>query len=252
MARVAVNKRAIAIVIAIVLAAVATAALFSYVQGVEQEALAEVEPVEVLVAKDTILAGTSAEQAMSQGLIGKDSIPKRTVAEGAVVSVDQISGKVATVNLAKGEQILTTRFASVQEATDLAEIPEDRQAISVDVALIPAVAGRVNPGDHVSVIAQLEQPAAEGAEAGPRVQFLVQDAEILAIGQRQLFVNENGQQRAAIQYPEGRVVATLAVTPEDAEKLTFAIFQGQLYFTLLPEGQTPTNTSGRTQTNAFE
>lgn len=254
MARAAVNKRAIAVIVAVLLAAVATAALFSYVRGVEADAVAAAEPVEVFVVKDAILAGMPAEQAISQGLIGKEPVPKRNVAEGAIVSLDQIQGKVATVNLAKGEQILAARFASVQETSDIAPIPDDRQAIAVDVALVPGVAGRVNVGDHVSVIAQLEQPGgAEGAAGpGPKVQFLVQDAEVLAIGQRARFVTENGQQRTAIQYPEGRVVATLAVTPEDAEKLTFAIFQGQLYFTLLPEGQTPVSTSGRTQTNAFE
>lgn len=252
MARFSVNRRAIAIVIALVLAGAATLALLSYIRGVETEALAEAQPVEAFVAKDTILAGTPAEAAISQGLIGKEAIPRKNVAQGAIASLDQISGTVATVDIHTGEQILAARFGQVQESSDLAAVPEGHQAISIDVALVPGVAGRIGTGDHVSVIAQLEQPGAgiDGGN-GPQVQFLVQDAEVLALGQRARFVTEAGEQRSALQYPEGRVVATLAVTPEDAEKLTFAVFQGQLYLTLLPEDQGPTTTTGRTITDAF-
>lgn len=252
MARVSVNKRAIAILVALVLAAAATIALFSYIRGVETEALAEAQPVEAFVAKDDILAGTPAEAAISQGLIAKEAVPRRNVAQGAITSLEQISGKVSTVQIHQGEQILAARFGLAQESTDLAEVPEGHQAISIDVALVPGVAGRIGTGDHVSVLAQLEQPGAGvDGEAGPKVQFLVQDAEVLALGQRARFVTESGEQRTALQYPEGRVVATLAVTPEDAEKLTFGVFQGQLYLTLLPEDQGPTATNGRIITDAF-
>jgi hypothetical protein len=44
---------------------------------------------------------------------------------------------------------------------------------------------------------------------------------------------------------------TLALTPGQAEQLVFASLNGQLHFTLLPEGSQPANTPGRNITNLF-
>lgn len=51
----------------------------------------------------------------------------------------------------------------------------------------------------------------------------------------------------------GSVLLTVAVTPDEAEQLTFANLTGQLYMTLLPEDETePVVTPGRTVDNLFE
>lgn len=247
MPRVAVNKRVIAIVVAIVLAAVATLALLSYVQGVEADAEAQTQPVEVFVAKDAIPAGTAAQAAIGAGLIGKHSVPKGTVLDGAIGSLEQIDGKVATVNILKGEQILAPRFALTQQAAGFAEIPEEHQAMAVAVELVPGVAGRINVGDHVSAIAEIHPDG----QPEPTVKYLVQDIEVLALGRQVRSVTEQGQETTRTAHSETELVATLAVEPQEAEKLALAVWQGKVYLTLLPEGQEPVSTPGRTKSDVF-
>jgi pilus assembly protein CpaB len=220
------NPRVAAIFVAVILAMVATVALLMYVRGVESEVRAEVDEVEVLVAREEIPAGAPAADAASQGLIVRDTIPRKNLAEGAVTSVEQIDGRVATVNIAAGEQILAARFAEAQEQLGLAEIPEGLHAISVQVGIPPGVAGFVNPGSRVSLIADTE----EGGTA-----FLVQDVEVLALGQRVVTTGEDGQTQTSVRRSEENVLATLAVEPGDAERIVEAVLQGQLYFTLLPD-----------------
>lgn len=250
MARVAVNKRVIAVMIAVVLAAVATISLLSYVQGVEADAEAKTQPVEVFVAKDVIPAGTAAQAAIGSGLIAKQSVPQSAVLDGSIGSLEQIDGKVATTNILKGEQIVAARFAAQQEDAGFAEIPEDRQAMAVSVELVPGVAGRVNVGDRISLITEIQ---AEG-QTEPQVRYLLQDIEILALGQEVRFVNEEGREGKRLVHPENQVVATLAVTPEEAEQLALAVWQGKIHLTLLPEaqeGQGPVSTPGRTKSSVF-
>jgi Flp pilus assembly protein CpaB len=60
------------------------------------------------------------------------------------------------------------------------------------------------------------------------VQYLLQDVEVLAVGRR---VVQEGEDQ--VQQTE-QVLMTLALEPEDAERLVFAYNNGSLHFTLLP------------------
>ncbi len=242
------SRRTIALVVAIVLAAVATVALISYVRGLEDKAFEGAETVEVFVASDIIPAGTAAEFASSKNLFQRQVIPRKVLADGAVSDLGQIAGKVAAVNIVKGEQIIAVRFVTPGQVKGVLPIPADRQAVSVEVAIPPGVAGFVQPGDHISILAQISVPRGEKDET--RVQYLLQDIEVLAIGQR--VVTVQGQEGGEQNQQQGQVLATLALRPAEVEKLVFAKLQGQLYFTLLPKGQKPSSTTGRTKQNAFQ
>lgn len=255
--------RVLAIILAIVLAAVATLAITSYVDSLQAEREAELQPVEAFVAAQRIPEGTTGEQAVAGNLIERREIPQSIVAPGAITSLSQLEGRVAAVDILPGEQIIGARFVEPQAARGLAPIPDDLQAISVEVGIPPGVAGFIQPGDRVSILAQLTAPAPEGEaeeaedgteqEGAARVQFLLQGVEVLAVGQRIVVQQQDGGEQSQVNRGEGRMLMTLALSPVDAEKLAFAIFEGQLYFTLLPEDQEfPVETPGRTSENAFE
>lgn len=251
MAGLSMSKRGAGLVVAVVLAGLATAALISYVRGVEEKTLRGAEMVGVYVAKDFIPAGTSAEEAFSKGLIAREAVPRRVVASDAITSLEQIRGRVAAVTILKGEQVVGLRFVLPGTVKGALPIPAGRQAISVDVGVPSGVGGFVQPGDRVSIIAQL---AGSGGRADAQVQFLLQRVEVLAVGQRVVATTAapaRGQPAQAEPQQRGQVLLTLALTPVEAEKLAFAIFQGELYFTLLPPGQKSVNTPGRTRANAF-
>lgn len=241
------SRRTLALVVAIVLAALAAAALVSYVQGVERRANEGAELVEVFVAKDAIPAGMRGEVAISQGLVVRESVPRRLVADGAISALEEIRGKAAAVPILKGEQILAARFVEPERALAALPIPPNRQAMSVEVGIPPGVAGFIRPGDRISIMANLDVEAT-GDETQTVTRFLLQNIEVLQVGQ---LVTVVGSGESETQQTQNRVLLTLAVTPQEAEKLGFAVFNGDLYVTLLPPGQRPANTPGRTAENAF-
>lgn len=262
MASVILPKRAIALAVAIILAAVATFALLSYVRGVEADVAEANEAVQAYVAKDAIPQGTRAEDAVSQGLIVREDVPRRLLADGAISSLEQVNGRVASADVLPGEQILAARFVLPDDlSTEFLSIPEDRQAMSVQVNVPSGVAQFIQRGSRVSLIAEIQDAGAAADPANPqatvasaeevRAQYLLQNVEVLAVGQR-VVTTTTGEGENQVQQTQDQVLLTLAVTPVEAEKLTLAVFEGQLYFTLLPPDQQPVETSGQTLGSLFD
>lgn len=243
-------RRGLAVGLAIALAAVATISLISYLRGVEGRALKGIESVHAFVAKEIIPSGTSGGTAITKGLIGRELIPRKTLAIGSIRSLTEIKSRVASVTILKGEQILSARFKTSGAAKGLLNLPADRQALSVELELPPGVSGFVQPGDHISVIARLEKTGPTANPIDVHVKYLLQDIEVLAVGQRVVTSDKN--KGAQVEQDTRKVLLTLALTPGEAEKLAFALFDGELYFTLLPQDQKPVETSGRTRENAFQ
>lgn len=249
MAKFRLGSRAVALAGAIGLGGIATVGILGYIGSIESRALRGQESVSAFVAKGVIPQGTAGQVAISQGLIVRQPIPRAMLAEGSITSLDQVKDRVAAVNILKGEQILSARFVEAG-AKGVLPIQADRQAVSVELGIPPGVAGFVRPGDRVSIIAHLD--AGPGGEA--RVQYLLQGIEVLAIGQRSVLEGDDRQQQQGglgAQSQQQRVLMTLSLTPAEAEKLVFALFKGQVYFTLLPPEQQPVSTPGRTRENAF-
>lgn len=249
--KIATGKRTSGLVASVVLAALAALALISYMRGVESRAFAGAETVEVFVARETIAEGTPAEVAVRQGLIGSTSLPRKAVAEGAIVSLSEIGGKIATVTILKGEQIAGARFAAAGETGSGLAIPTGRQAMAVEVDAPPGVAGFVQTGSRVSIIAHLD--VIEGKSTlEPRSQFVLQNIAVLAVGRRIAPVAAGGREEARSEDgPSEKVMLTLAVTAGEAEKLSYAVREGDLYFTLLPPDGAAVKTPGRTRRNEY-
>lgn len=247
------GKRTTGLVASVVLAALASLALISYMRGVESRAFAGVETVDVWVASANIPAGTSAEDAKGQGLIATTVLPRKAVAEGAVPSLAAIAGKVAAVEILKGEQILAARFVERGSDGTGLTIPGGRQAMALEVEAPPGVAGFVRAGSHVSVIAHVDVVGSSSSAVEPQSKYVVQAVEVLAVGTRVVETATDGARADAAreQQVSDKVMLTLAVTPNEAEKLAFAILEGEIYITLLPDDAKPVATSGRTRRNEF-
>ncbi len=257
MARLPGAGKSIAVVLALVLAAIATYALYAYVQGIEQRAFEDAELVEVFVAQDAIAEGVSASAASEAGFITRRNLPRSAVPEGAVSSLDQIAGLVAQERILADEVLLLARWADPAAiATDM-EIPDGFEALSVQVDIPPGVAGFIRAGDRVSVIATVQEPVATTEEPDGTVteepgevltQYLLQGVEVLAVGQR--VTTEAGDD--GVSEASDAVLLTVALEPVDAERLVFAIQNASLHFTLLPDGATPQTTPGRTLADLFD
>jgi pilus assembly protein CpaB len=254
-ASVSMSRRTIALVLAVALAALATIALISYIKGLEDKHLEGTEPVEVFVAKQDIPAGVTGDTASQQGLIERFQVPGRVQPEGAITSLQEISGRVAAVQIFQGEIIVSQRFVTPGAAVKgVLPIPEGRQAISVQVATPPGVAGFIQPGDRISLIIHIARPGNTAATSGPIARYLLQNIDVLAVGTRIVgagLAPGTAGDAAAAPADTGCCLLTVALTPGQAEQLVFAINNGQLYFTLLPEKAPNANTPGRTITNLF-
>ncbi len=245
------NRRVLGLLLAIVLAGVATFLLIQYVTSADERAREDEQLVEVFVAQGDIAPGTTADAAAAQGLIDTDEIPSRTVPEGAIGDLTQLDGLVAVGPIYDGEVIVSQRFGrtvAVAGGVGL-DVPEGTEAVTVEAGVIAGVAGFVQPGDDVSVIATLTLPAddeaapadgeapeeGEGPGQGLTTQYLVQDAEVLAVGQRVVTTGEDGQQTSSVQLSNDRYIFTLALPAPEIEQLVFAYQQGVIHFTVLPE-----------------
>ncbi len=261
------TRRAIAFVIAVILAIVAAVAAYSYLQGVENRAAEQADAVIGYIATQRIEPGTLADTAIQLEAIEEREIPRDLLAEGAITDVSQITGRTVQEVILPGDQIVSDRFAAPGQGVQVLAIPPDHQAMSVQVTIPPGVANFLREGDHISMIALLDVPEPDGGtvvvedpETGTttteeatqeRAQFLLQDVEVLAVGRR---VPPTQEEPAGGTAEEGgSVLLTVAVTPAEAEQLAFAALTGELYFTLLPEDETePVETPGRTSDNIFD
>ena len=254
MAGISLSRRAIALIVAVILAAVAVIALVAYVQSAHSKRL--LHPVTAYFAKQTITAGTDAATIISKGLIGSKSIDQSDVPSGAIASLGDIQGKQATVDIQQNEIIIASRFQQPGQnpggtgtsGPALLGLKAGFQAVSVEVNTIPGVANFIQPNDTVSLILQLT-----GANQTVQTKYLLQNLKVLQVGARVIIAPQNGQPGGAgVQNPSGKVDLTLAVTPAQAEKLVFATLNGTLYFGLVVPGDKPVNTPGRTGKTEFQ
>lgn len=240
--------RVVAVLVAAVLAVAATAALLAYAGGADRRAIADQQPVLVYLARARIAAGTRGEDAQNRGLIERATLPRKAVAGGAVRSLEQLAGRVAAVDIVPGEQLLAARWVGRGEAPGggLLSIPEGHQAVSIALDPTRQVSGFVTPGDRVSVVVSLSLQ--RGGRSQRTSRFLLQDVAVLAVG-----ATAQGAPAAPAgrRTGQGPSTVTLAVRPADVERVVFAAENGSLYLSLLPPGQRPVPSRGRTIDNEF-
>ena len=243
------NRRVLGLIAAIVLAAIATVILINYVTRVDERAREGQELAEAYVAQQDISAGTAADAAIDQGLIAREDVPATAVPGGAIASLDQIEGQVAAESIFAGEVIVAQRFGeTVATPAGRFEVPDGLQAVSVQADVVPGVAGFVEPGDTVSIVATIDAQLEDEEATDLRSELLLQNVEVLAVGQR--VHQEEGD--PSIQRSDDSYIFTLALDGVQVEQLVFANAQGSLWFTLLPDDeQDPVGTPGRDTTNLF-
>jgi pilus assembly protein CpaB len=186
----------------------------------------------VLVAKKDIPKGTIVDTDNFDASI----VPNQFVQPGAVTSLDRVSGMMAIVSIAKGEQVTLSKLAYPRQAGGLAEvIPSGKRAITISVDNISSLAGMVKAGDNVDVIAMIPQavPIGDGKTATQlAVLPMFQNVLILAVGQETTAVQKtNGRYRKEIKQ-ETNPLITLALTPQEASLIAFVQEQGKIRLTL--------------------
>jgi len=230
------QSRVLAIVVAVVLALVATAVLVVYVNGADRRAIADQKPMLVWVAAQAIKAGTPGQSARNTGMIKQAPMPRKNVVDGAVVSLTQIQNRYAAVDIVAGEQLLQKRWVGAEDVAGgrLLRIQPGYQALAIEMDLTRQVAGFVTPGDKVSLILSMKRPGPGGDI--DRSEFLLQNIQVLAVGATALANAAAQGGGSRVSQGKGQVAAVTLAVPEDkVERVVYAAENGSIYMTLLAD-----------------
>ncbi|MFL6190948.1 MAG: Flp pilus assembly protein CpaB [Actinomycetes bacterium] len=247
------QSRVLAILVAVVLALVATAALVVYVNGADRRAVSGQEPRMVWVAAQLIKAGTSGQTARNTGQIKQIPVPNKNVVAGAVLSMPQIENRYAAVDIVAGEQLLLKRWVGAEDVAGrrLLQIEPGHQALAIEMDMVRQVAGFVTPGDKVSLVLSMKRPAPGGDLE--RSQFLLQNVQVLAVGATALANSAAQGGGSRVNQGRGEVAAvTLSIPDERVEQVVYAAENGSIYMTLLPpDAKDVPNDGGATAGNVI-
>ena len=181
------------------------------------------ETVDVVMARTDVNVGA----ALTTQQLRTVEWPKEYVPRGSFDNEDELVGRVLRRALADGEPILEpSLLPEGSEAGLVSVIDDESRAVSVKVDAIIGVAGFVNPGTRVDVLATLRNLATR--DKVPYTKVILQDVPVLAIDQK-METAQNGE-------PELVSVVTLEVTPTDAEKLAYSAHEGRLQLALRGPG----------------
>jgi pilus assembly protein CpaB len=236
-----VKGRALVVVLALILATLATAGVFLYARGVEEDAKAGGTMVSVVVSEVDIPPRTDLNLLIKDDLFKVIQVNEAAYVDGAITSVDQLADKNNAVAILAGEQIPQARISGNVQGGALS-IPEGMEALTVSLDAPRGVAGLINTGDSVTIYSTFKEVARRDGSTETVTVVLVPTVELLAV-HRPLASTAfgGGDTEAQGEQLPNSLAVTVALTPEDAQRFVFAMESGSTWFGLLPpdaQGQT--------------
>ncbi|HEY8165691.1 MAG TPA: Flp pilus assembly protein CpaB [Gemmatimonadaceae bacterium] len=178
---------------------------------------AKIETAPVVVATADVPEGGAIDRVMVTTAVW----PKATIPTGAYTSIDSVQGRVARVNIFSGEVIVPGRLAPAGTGPGLElKIPPGQRAMSVRINDVAGIAGLIQPNSRVDVLVNIVEPTTNKQVA----KLFMENMRVLAIGTE--------LQRDASGKPISAPTVTLAVTPDEAERLAVAMNQGTIAMVL--------------------
>lgn len=261
------NKR-VTLIAAILLVALGTVALVTYVKTAEDRALAGEELVDVLVLDATVPAGTPVNEL--QQFLRIEAVPVKVQAAGALASLAEAEGYVTSVDLVQGEQLTAGRLVPATEYNALqarlgrgggtVAVPEGLLEITVPLDPIRTVGGTVRPGDLVGLIASFTGYRPEGAAVDPAAAgadgnvsgFLLHKILVTNVqGTPVVEATRESTTEERAPTPTGSMLVTLAVDAQSAERIVFASSYGDIWLAIEPADANEAGTQVRTLSKIF-
>jgi len=192
--------------------------------------------VPVVVATDDIQVGVKVESHDVRVV----TLPESAVPPGAFSGTSQILGRGAVLPISKGDFILPSKLAAVNAGAGLPSmIPQGMRAVSVRVNDVVSVAGFVQPGTRVDVLATGNQ----GSGNERQTTTVLENVAVIAVGKS---LNRNASAEA-----QTAPVITLLVSPDDAQKLALTSQEGRIQLSLRNPLDTKKGGIGATRTSSL-
>jgi pilus assembly protein CpaB len=197
-------------------------------------------PVKTVAMATQPVVVAAADLALGAALKKEDlqvlSFPAGQAPAGAFAQPEEIVGRGLIVSVVKNEPIIPAKLASKEAGAGLPPvIPEGMRAVSVRVNEVIGVAGYVLPGTRVDVVATAS-PTNQQSDTTSKV--VLANVLVLTAGTR---IEQEGKDGKPVQV----TVVTMAVTPEQSERLALASTEGKIVLALRnPLDQTAPPTPG--------
>ncbi|NNF62693.1 MAG: hypothetical protein HKN07_00415 [Acidimicrobiia bacterium] len=252
------NRKVLGVLVSIVMAALGTFVILSYVRDADKRAVAGQETVQVLVVSDTIEKGASPDELA--GRVESVLIPAKTQALGSVSNLDDLGDSVTSVDLVPGEQLLSSRFIAAEALESLEAIPVPAGYLQVTVSLSPerALGGALRPGDLVAFVASFDPFDVGAVEPGelvdsndaaldgrlsqtktPNTTHIVLHKILVTNVQIEKLPTQAEQEDAGNQSlelaPTGNLLVTLAMEAPDIEVAVFTAEHGFVWLAWEPD-----------------
>jgi Flp pilus assembly protein CpaB len=237
------KSRGMVIVLAFLLAAGATGAVYLYVSGVKEQAKTGGEITTVIVSKADIAAGTDLDPLIEQGNFREAEVATDTLVVGAVTQLSQLKGQTATAAILAGEQIPTARLSSGALPGGALGQQKGYEAATFQLSAEQVVGPALQRGAHVTIYAAFDtvtlktlktaaaaSPTGQPAVAGV-VMPIVQDVRVLDVVRPGVAEGQQATDQGAL--------VTLELTPTDLEKVIFAQQNGTPWLGLLAPNDNP-------------
>jgi pilus assembly protein CpaB len=206
--------------------------VFVYAQGADQRAVQNLAPVEVLMVKAPIPAGTPVE-AMKASLVAQQ-LPESSVPASALKTLGDSAGKVAAVDLVPGEPLVAERLVAPEalKTPGNVAVPAGMQEVSFQLEPQRVVGGRLVPGDHIGIFISMANGGIESKPDKETTELSIHKVLVTAV--------QRAPEPAAAQpspspspgavaadpkdsaLPTGSLLLTVAVGDSDAAKIVFA------------------------------
>lgn len=208
------GRRALVLVVALILAAVAGFVMYTYLTGLQRDVEKDQEKVQVFRASRAILEGELGDAILSQQAAVAGEENRQDLPEGFIVDeidlTNSLRNRIAVGPIAKNGILTHEMFAAITaDVRPLSkEIGPGMQAITIQTDAVRAINGFVRPGDRINVIVTVDLEIKElefpGVDFGPSIggtdtgtgeeqqaedrqvtltRFVLQGLNVLAVGQ---------------------------------------------------------------------
>ncbi len=291
------GKRAIVLLIALLLGGAAGFSVLQYLRSQEAAITERRQDVKVFRATQAIPEGQEGQIILDNSLYIESVEQQEDLPADAITRAEDLQavlrGKVAVGPVGSNEILTSNQWVALStQITPLRElIPDGLQAVTLSPGEVQGVNGFAEPGDRVNVVVTIDLEATlteqqnapdfgipteteEGSEEStvteviPYTRFVLQNIEVLAAGRDvvsrdttpEVSVegetgpeagNLGGEVQDDTSLEEVVTIYTLAVDPDQTEKLVYAIENGSIYLTLVKSDYEPVATQGVTVQDLF-
>ncbi|MBI1874753.1 MAG: Flp pilus assembly protein CpaB [Acidobacteria bacterium] len=244
-------KSRAAVLLSIVMGLLAMMMMWAYLSSRESSLLQLAAMKDVVVAQTDILQNTIIDERHVQAI----QVPAKYLQPQAVSDARAVLGRVTSVPVPRGAQMLGTFLQDAGASALAFEVPRGMRAVTIAVSDVTGVGGLVKPGNYVDVFGTFEYGRPVGQQGGRMVyadersetRMLMQNMLVVAVGQehmgarpaprasaqdaRSLADQANIERQQRTERRDARNV-TVLVDPKQAQQLVLAQQIGQLTLAL--------------------